>query len=170
MRGGPEIDLNGVVWVGLGSGHMASFDRRKCKVLNGPTATGDHCPEGWTLYREPGPTFKGTDNGTDAHYVTWVDRHDTAGLGKNIPIAIGSNSDSLVAMLPGGKFVILRVPYPMVYMPKNVDGRIDDPKAGWKGRGLWSEYAGQPMWHLEGGKGQSSKAVKFQVRPNPLAK
>ena len=30
-----------VVWTGLaGSGHLASFDRRKCKVLNGPTATG----------------------------------------------------------------------------------------------------------------------------------
>ena len=27
------------------------FDRRKCKVLNGPTATGKHCPEGWTLHR-----------------------------------------------------------------------------------------------------------------------
>ena len=46
-----DIDRNGVVWAALASGHLASFDRRKCKgPLNGPTATGQHCPEGWTLY------------------------------------------------------------------------------------------------------------------------
>jgi hypothetical protein len=45
-RGG-DIDRNGVMWVALASGHLASFDRRKCKgPLNGPNATGKHCPEG----------------------------------------------------------------------------------------------------------------------------
>ena len=35
---GFTVDKNGVVWVGLaGSVHLASFDRRKCRVLNGPT-------------------------------------------------------------------------------------------------------------------------------------
>ena len=54
---GFDIDRNGVAWVPLSSGHMASFDRRKCKgPLNGPAAaTGRHCPEGWTLYDFPGP-------------------------------------------------------------------------------------------------------------------
>jgi hypothetical protein len=47
-RGG-DIDRKGVFWASLASGHLASFDRGKCKVLNGPTATGKHCPEGWTL-------------------------------------------------------------------------------------------------------------------------
>jgi hypothetical protein len=57
---GLDIDTQGVVWVPLASGHMGSFDRRKCKgPLNGPTATGKHCPEGWTLYRLPGPQFEG---------------------------------------------------------------------------------------------------------------
>ena len=56
---GADIDSKGVVWVSLGSGHMGSFDRRKCKVLNGPTATGDHCPEGWSFYQYPGPGFEG---------------------------------------------------------------------------------------------------------------
>ena len=37
-RGG-DIDKNGVYWVSLASGHVGEFDRRKCKVLNGPTAT-----------------------------------------------------------------------------------------------------------------------------------
>ena len=41
------------------AGIMASFDRRKCKgPLNGPTATGKHCPEGWTLYPFPGPQLQ----------------------------------------------------------------------------------------------------------------
>ena len=62
---GMDIDRNGVAWVALASGHMASFDRRKCKgPLNGPTATGQHCPEGWTLYAEPLPQLKGvTESG-----------------------------------------------------------------------------------------------------------
>ena len=62
---GMDVDRNGVVWAALASGHMASFDRRKCKgPLNGPAATGQHCPEGWTLYPEPLPQIKGvTDSG-----------------------------------------------------------------------------------------------------------
>ena len=57
---GMDVDRNGVVWAALASGHMASFDRRKCKgPLNGPKATGQHCPEGWTLYAEPLPQLKG---------------------------------------------------------------------------------------------------------------
>ena len=35
--GGVDVDLKGLVWTVLSSGHMASFDRSKCKVLNGPT-------------------------------------------------------------------------------------------------------------------------------------
>ena len=58
-RGG-DIDSNGVVWVSLASGHLGSFDRSKCKApLNGPKATGDHCPEGWTFYQYPGSGLRG---------------------------------------------------------------------------------------------------------------
>ena len=44
---GMDIDSKNVVWTVLSSGHLASFDRSKCKgPLNGPTAaTGQHCPE-----------------------------------------------------------------------------------------------------------------------------
>jgi hypothetical protein len=34
--------------------------------------------------------------------------------------------------------VMLRIPYPLGFFAKGLDGRIDDPNAGWKGRGLWS--------------------------------
>src|SRR6195256_6558264 len=58
-RGG-DIDSKGVYWASLGSGHLGAFDRSKCKgPLNGPKATGDHCPEGWTFHQYPGPGFEG---------------------------------------------------------------------------------------------------------------
>ena len=61
---GIDIDRNGVVWTALaGSGHLASFDRRKCKVAQWARRRGRHCPEGWTMYPMPGPKFKGV---TDA--------------------------------------------------------------------------------------------------------
>jgi len=168
---GMDIDRNGVVWVPLASGHLASFDRRRCKVLNGPTATGKHCPEGWSLRTFPGPQFRGvTDPGSaQASYYTWVDQHDTLGLGRNVPFATGNLSDSLEAFVDG-TFVTLRIPYPMGFHAKGMDGRIDDPKAGWKGKGLWSAYAGRATHHIEGGKGTKPKVVKFQLRPDPLAK
>ncbi len=170
---GMDIDRNGVVWTVLASGHLASFDRRKCKgPLNGPTATGKQCPEGWTLYRTPGPSFKGvSDMGSaDSNYYNWVDQFDAFGMGKNVPIATGNGMDALEALDPAtGKFTILRVPYPMGFFAKSMDARIDDPKAGWKGKGLWSAYSTRAPWHIEGGKGTTSKAVKFQMRPDPLA-
>ena len=169
---GVDLDRNGLVWVTLQSGHFASFDRRKCKVFNGPTATGQHCREGWTLYQTPGPNFKNvTDSGSaDFHYANYVDQFDTFGLGANVPIATGTNSDALLALQPGGKWVVVRIPYPMNQNMRGMDGRIDDPKAGWKGRGLWSTYSSQAPWHYEGGKGTTSKAVHVQLRPDPLAK
>ena len=168
---GMDIDRKGVVWAPLASGHFASFDRRKCKgPLNGPSATGKHCPEGWTLYPFPGPQLKGvTDSGSaEASYYSWVDQHDTFGLGSDTPIATGNANDALLA-LKDGKFVILRVPYPMGFYAKGLDGRIDDPGAGWKGRALWSTYATRAPFHVEGGKGTRSKVLKFQLRPDPLA-
>jgi hypothetical protein len=168
---GMDIDRSGVVWVPLASGHLASFDRRRCTVLNGPTATGKHCPQGWSLHPLPGPQFQGvTDPGSaQASYYTWVDQHDTFGLGRNVPFATGNLADSLEAFV-NGTFVTLRIPYPMGFHAKGMDGRIDDPKAGWKGRGLWSAYAGRATHHIEGGKGTRPKVVKFQLRPDPLAK
>jgi hypothetical protein len=168
---GMDIDRNNVVWVALGSGHLASFDRRKCKgPLNGPKATGQHCPEGWTLYPSPGPNFKNIkDSGSaDSHYYVWVDQFNTLGLGANTPILTGNSSDSLLALV-NGKFVILRVPYPMGFFAKGMDGRVDDPNAGWKGKGVWTTWGTRTAFHSETGKGTNSKVVHFQLRPNPLA-
>ena len=168
---GMDVDRSGVVWTPLSSGHLASFDRRRCKgPLNGPTATGQHCPEGWTLHPFPGPQLQTvTDPGSaEATYYTWVDQHDTFGLGTNVPIATGNANEALLAFV-NGKFVTLRVPYPMGFYTKWMDGRIDDPNGGWKGKGLWATYSTRAPFHIEGGKGTTSKVVKFQLRPDPLA-
>ena len=169
---GADVDRNGVMWSALASGHMASFDRRKCKgPLSGPAATGQHCPEGWTLYPEPLPQMQGvTDAGSaEASYYTWVDQFDTFGLGRNTPINTGNASEGLLA-LKDGKWVVLRVPYPLGFYTKWLDGRIDDPNGGWKGRGLWATVSTRAPFHMEGGKGTPSKVLKFQLRTDPLAK
>jgi hypothetical protein len=170
---GIDVDRStGIIWTGLNSGHYASFDRRKCKgPLNGPTATGQHCPEGWTLHKAPGPQFKTVEweGSADSYYLNWVDWHNTGGFGNNVPMLVGSGSDSLMALVDG-KWVVMRVPYPLGFMARGMDGRIDDPKAGWKGRGLWAPHAEQATWHQEGGTSERPKIIHFQLRPNPLAK
>jgi len=170
---GMDVDSRGVVWTVLSSGHLASFDRKKCKgPLNGAAAaTGQHCPEGWTLYTLPGPNYKGAqDNGSaDSAYYDFVDRFDFLGLGKDVPIATGNLSEGLLPLVDG-KIMTLRVPYPMGFYAKGMDGRIDNPNGGWKGKGIFTTYATRAPFHSEGGKGETSKLVKFQMRPDPLAK
>jgi hypothetical protein len=169
IRGG-DIDKNGVAWGSLSSGQLGSFDRRKCKAaLNGPKATGGHCPEGWSFYRYPGPGFEGFETSAEASYYTWVDQHNTFGLGENVPMSTANLNDGFVA-LKDGKMIMIRIPYPMGFYAKGFDGRIDDPGAGWKGRGLWSTSGDRAPWLMEGGKGAKPRAVHIQLRPDPLAR
>jgi len=167
---GADIDKRGVVWASLASGHIASFDRRKCKgPLNGPKATGDHCSEGWAFYQYPGPGFQGIgQNSAESSYYSWVDQHNTFGLGEDVPMSTANLHNGLVA-LKDGKMILLIVPYPMGFYAKGFDGRIDDPKASWKGRGLWSSSGDRAPWLMENGKGSKPLAVHFQLRPDPLA-
>jgi len=125
------------------------------------------------LYNAPGPKFKGMtdDLGADYFYYNWVDQFDTLGLGKNVPVVTGTWSDSLMALDPATKkWTVMRVPYPLGFYARGLDGRIDDPSAGWKGRGLWAAQATRVVWHDEGGKGSTSYMAHFQMRPDPLAK
>ncbi len=180
---GMDIDRDGVVWTPLASGHIGSFDRRKCKgQLNGPGAEkGEKCPEGWAFYPLPGPAFAGVPGAAETPYYLWVDQHNILGLGANTPIATGNQSDSLHALV-NGRVVELRVPYPMGFYTKGVDGRIDDPAAGWKGKSVWATSGNRTPFHIEavdaaipGAPGASPQAysnplvVQFQLRPDPLA-
>jgi hypothetical protein len=168
---GIDADSKGIIWTGLGgSGHLAKFDRSKCARTWG---NGDQCPEGWTLYRSPGPTIdtgEGPENETNAdfHYYLWVDQFNTLGMGKDTVILNGTGSDSLLAFdQKTEKFTVIRVPYPLNLFTRGLDGRIDDPKAGWKGRGLWFDNGTDPVLHSEV---QQSYVGHVQLRPNPLAR
>jgi len=179
---GVDIDSNGVVWTALAaSSHLASFDVRKCKNLNGTPEeklAGTLCPEGWALYQTTGPKFQGTNIPTEFHYFNWTDQQGASGFPPNTPMATGSNSDSILVLTSqqgAGTWVTMRVPFPLGFYARGLDARIDDPNApagfaGWKNRAVWSNYGTHFVWHIEGGKGTKGKEVKFQVRPNPLAR
>ena len=99
---------------------------------------------------EPLPQLTGlSESGSaESSYYTWVDQFNTLGLGENVPINTGNESEGLLA-LRDGEWVILRVPYPLGFYTKWMDGRIDDADAGWKGRGLWATYSTRAPFHLE---------------------
>ena len=72
-------------------------------------------------------------------------------------------------VLNDGEWVRMRVPYPMGFYTKWMDGRIDDPDAGWKGRGIWATFSSRTPFHMETGEGATSIVYHFQMRPNPLS-
>jgi hypothetical protein len=168
---GVDVDTNGIIWASLGgSGHLARFDRSRCRQTWG---AGDQCPEGWTLFRSPGPLMPtgdepGSEVGADFHYYLFVDQFDTLGLGRNTVILNGTGSDSLLAFdQQTESFTVIRIPYPLNTFTRGLDGRIDDPDAGWKGRGLWFTNGSDPIIHSEVPR---SYAGKVQLRPSPLAR
>lgn len=168
---GVDVDSKGLIWAALGgSGHLASFDRSKCGRTWG---SGEQCPEGWSLYRSPGPLMRTGDDPSNAmsadfHYYLFVDQFNTLGLGKDVVILNGTGSDSLLAFDPRTEeFIVIRVPYPLNTFTRGLDGRIDDPDAGWKGRGLWFTNGADPIVHSEIPR---SYAGQIQLRPHPLAR
>jgi hypothetical protein len=171
--GGVYADNNGVVYDAWRvSGHFTAFDRSKCKSTKDVKADGQSCPEGWTIYRNTNePTYANSEYKSGESYLLYMDKWDTLGFGKEAPVYSTTNSDSLELFQPSTKqFVTLRVPYPLSYFARSASGRIDDPNAGWKGKGFWSSYATYASWHIEGGKGTLPKVLKLQMRPTPLAK
>ena len=178
--GGVKVDGQGLAWQNWrGSDHITSFDRTKCGTLNGPTAIGPHCPEGWSVYRKTDlPTFEGNLYQSGLNYLIMTDPYNASGLGNDTVITFSDNSDAMLALEPTNRdFVTMRVPYPMGFYTRQAHGRIDDPDAGWKGRAMWSTVMSYAVWHIEGddksvmgGKGQKAKVAKFQFRPDPLAK
>ena len=164
-----------MIWTALASsGHLASFDRRKCKgPLQGPRRrTASTAAKAGRCIRcrvRASKVCAATSRSTSST-TTSSTAHNTFGLGADVPLANGTNSDSLLALQPDGSWLVLRVPYPLGFFSRGMDGRIDDPNGGWKGRGIYADYGPNAAWHIEGGLGTRSAVVKFQLRPDPLAK
>ena len=56
---------------------------------------GKHCPERRTFYAEPLPQLGNVTapgSGEGSHY-TWVDQFNTLGLGENVPVNTGNQSE-----------------------------------------------------------------------------
>ena len=171
---GVAVGSEGVAWGAFASGHIGAFDRRKCKVTRGPSATGQHWPEGWKIYDLPGPKLGGSDITTNVAYGAPVDFGNVFGMGADTVFFPTMNGDAMLALdRKTDKFQIFRVPYPMGFYPRDLQFRIDDAKAGWKGRVIYGGYSQGPMWHHEQRDGAfattSSKIASFQLRPDPLA-
>jgi hypothetical protein len=96
-----------------------------------PGGVGDH--------RSPGSgSSRGLKVGTAWSYLVFCGPPQHARLGKGVLILPHSAGDEIMAYLPKEKVHHLRVPYPLGFYTRGVDGRIDDERAGWKGRGGWS--------------------------------
>ena len=170
VRGG-DIDKNGVLWGSGSNGHLVSFDRRKCKgPLNGPKATGNHCPEGFALPQVSGPGLRGLRERQRRGELLHLGRPPQHGRASartfrsRPPTSTTASSRSRT-----GRWSCCASPIRLGFFAKGLDGRIDDPNAGWKGRGLWSTNGDRTPWLMEGGKGSKPRAVHIQVRPDPLA-
>jgi streptogramin lyase len=153
---GIDASTDGRLWFGTGSGHLGRFD---------PAS------EQFKYWETPGPKMQGTGKeigSADFHYYIWVDQFDTLGLGKDMVIVNGTNSDSLLVFNPASeKFTVIRIPYPRGMFTRGLDGRIDDPNAGWKGRGLWVSNNTDGLLHTEKKRGFISHV---QFRESPLAR
>ena len=103
-------------------------------------------------------------------YYAWVDHHNTLGLGKDVPFATGNLNGSVA--FKDGKIINLIVPYPMGFIPKGLDGRIDDPNGGWKAGALGVDRPTNV--HAEGGKGtlpewciSNCARIRWQIEQGP---
>ena len=140
-------------------------------MLNGPTATGQHCPEGWTIYDLPVPKVSRTSVTGDMAYSEWPDMFNVMGLGKDTHFFPLVNSDAIVAMRDGSsEFLTFRVPYPLGFYTRGMDFRQEGPDADWKGRAFYATQASFVLHHQEGGLDDpGAQEYKFQIRPDPLA-
>ena len=152
---GIDFSSDGNLWVSLGSGQLGRMDVK----------TGE-----WKFWDTPGLKFKGTGKetgSTDFPYYLWIDQFNASGLGKDTVFVTGTTSDAQFIFDPKTeKFSVFRIPYPMPYYARGLDGRIDDPNAGWKGRGLWMTYSSYLPRFTEN---RSGTVNHMQIRPNPLA-
>jgi len=179
-----DIDRNGVVLAARSPAGTwpASIDGKCRGPLNGTqTANRPALPRRVSrFYPEPLPQLKGVVNrlkaAPEASYYTWVDQFRHAGFfGANVPINTGNASEGLLALKGGKMGGATGAVSDGVSTPSGWDGRIDDAGTGAAGKGtravFLGEHRGRAVSHGEDGqRPPPAKVVKFQLRPDPLAK
>ena len=133
--------------------------------------TGKLCPEGWTLYPFPGPQFSDVaeSGSAEASYYTWVDQHNTLGLGNNVPLATG-NVNELCWRWWTASGSTCAFPIRMGFLPRGSTAASTIRMAAGRAAALWSTYGNRTPFHRETGKGTLPKLSRFQIRPDPLAR
>ena len=112
-----------------------------------------------------------TDDGSaESSYYTWVDQFNTFGLGENVPIATGNLNDSL---LRAGRRQVRQparaLPDGLLRQVGRRAHRRSECAAG-RGKAAVGDLFHRTVFHVEGGKENRPKVVKFQMRPDPLAR
>ena len=135
------------------------------------TATGQHCPEGWTLYPFPGPQFEGRDRlgqrrsqllqlGRSVRHVRAgqerADRHR-----QRQRFAAGAWRTA--------SWSICACPIRWASTPRGWTAASTIRRPAGRARACGRPTRTRTPFHTEGGKGTTSKVVKFQLRPDPLA-
>ena len=171
LRGG-DIDKNGVVWVSLASGHLGSFDRRKCKgPLNGPKRDGRSLPRGLVVPPvSPGRASKASARTAPSRATTPGSTSTTrSGSARTCRWSTGNLNDGLIA-LKDGKMVSVARALPDGLLRQGLRRPHRRSERGLEGpRPMGGERRPHAVAH-EGGKGSKPMAVHFQMRPDPLAK
>ena len=172
-RGG-DIDANGVYWAALSSGHVRQFRPAQMQGAERSDRNGPALPRRLDPVSTARPANARRQRCRECrgellclgrlvqHLRSRAQRAASSDMW-------GTSTSSIFRARRIGKFVNFTVPYPMGFFPKNVDGRIDDASTGWKGNGLWTTYGTRAMFHLEGGTANRPRAVRLQLRPDPLA-
>ena len=159
-RRGGDIDRNGVFWASFSSAVTSgAFDRAAQGPLERAAGARPALPGGLDalpLPRAAVPRRARRQRRGELLRLGGLVQH--LGLGENVPIATANMSEAYFALVDG-KFVTLRVPYPQGFFAKWAEGRIDDPVAGWRGRGLWATYSTRTVFQ----RGRHRTAARGQV-------
>ena len=138
IRGG-DIDKNGVVWASLraaiSAASTAANARARSTARPRPATTAPRAGRSTSI---PARASRASARTAPSRAITRGSTSTTrSGSARTSRCRPPTSMDGLVA-LKDGKMISLRVPYPLGFYAKGFDGRIDDPNAGWKGRGLWT--------------------------------
>ena len=165
---GIDIDTNGVVWTALAaSSHLASFDRRKCKVRRaGRRPTAASAPKAGRSIR---PTARAQGHGHPGGLPLLQLGRSARRRGLRQEHAardgLELRRDPRARSADARSGSKLRVPYPLGFYHRGMDGRIDEPDRGLEGPRLWANYGTHLIWHIEGGKGTQARSCTSRSGP-----